>query len=71
MINYTIDRPARGSTAVFEARECTTTYQGTNRRRGHRRANTDRRQEMRFEMNKPDRRENPGRREGDKGPRFW
>jgi hypothetical protein len=71
MNDYTIDTPARGSSAVFEARECTTTYSGINRRRGHRRDNTDRRQELRFELDKPDRRKLAGRRKDDKRPSFW
>jgi hypothetical protein len=72
MSNDSIDRPARGHAAVFEARECgVAVYNGVNRRRGHRRNNTDRRLEMRFELEKPDRREKPGRREGDKRPSFW
>ena len=71
MSDFSIDRTARGSAAVFEARECTVTYNGVNRRRGHRRDNLDRRQEMRFELDKPDRRSHPGRRADDKRPRFW
>ena len=71
MSDFTIDRPARGSSAVFEARECTTTYNGINRRRSHRRGNTDRRQELRFELDKPDRRRVAGRRKDDKRPTFW
>jgi hypothetical protein len=71
MSDYTIDRPNRGSSAVFEARECATTYNGINRRRGHRRNNTDRRQELRFELDKRDRRQVAGRRKDDKRPSFW
>ena len=71
MSDFTIDRPARGSSAVFEAREWTTTHNGINRRRSHRRGNTDRRQELRFELDKPDRRRVAGRRKDDKRPSFW
>jgi len=71
MSDYTIDRPARGSSAVFEARECATEYNGVNRRRGHRRNTADRRQELRFELDKPDRRQSAGRRKDDKRIQFW
>lgn len=71
MSDYSSDRPARGNSAVFEARDCSATYNGANRRRDHRRDNSDRRQELRFEMDKPDRRKIAGRRKDDKRPNFW
>lgn len=46
-------------------------YMGPERRRENRRSGHDRRSEVRFELGKEDRRQNPGRREGDKNPRFW
>lgn len=66
------DHHRRGSSAVFEVQEPTTaTYSGVNRRRDHRRGHHDRREEMRFEMEKPDRRIIAGRRHDDKTPTFW
>jgi hypothetical protein len=66
---------------VFEAREISPSYvvdeegekkyTGPERRTQNRRSGKERRNEIRFEINKQDRRENPGRRKGDKGPRFW
>lgn len=62
----------RGRSAIFEAQERTTaTYNGVNRRRSHRRDHHDRREEMRFEMEKPDRRHIAGRRHDDIQPKFW
>ena len=60
----------RTGTASFEAKEPGKVYKGVERRRQHRRANRDRREEMRFEL-KPDRRQCTGRRADDKTPKFW
>lgn len=58
--------------ASFEPAETRAeTYKGPNRRRVHRRNRGDRREEMRFEPDKNDRRVNPGRRAEDKTPKFW
>jgi hypothetical protein len=66
------DSHSRGHSAVFEPQERTTAiYNGVNRRRTHRRGHHDRREEMRFDMDKPDRRDNPGRRSDDSRPTFW
>jgi len=66
------DNHRRGSSAVFEAQERTTaTFNGVNRRRDHRRGHRDRREEMRFEMEKPDRRLIAGRRHDDMVSKFW
>lgn len=46
-------------------------YKGPERRRQNRRDGRDRREEVRFEFGKDDRRQEPGRREGDKAPKFW
>jgi hypothetical protein len=46
-------------------------YVGPERRKENRRSQTDRRGEVRFEVKKSDRRENSGRREDDKSPKFW
>lgn len=60
-----------GSTR-FEPKETkTANYTGTNRRRSHRRSHGDRREELRFELDKVDRRINPGRRVDDKNIKFW
>lgn len=57
---------------MFEARDPTPeAYRGAERRRLHRRGHHDRREEMRFDMDKPDRRVCSGRRAGDKRPSFW
>lgn len=62
----------QGRSAVFEARErAPEAYKGAERRRNHRREHGDRRVEMRFEMDKPDRRVCTGRRADDKRPAFW
>lgn len=47
------------------------TYKGTERRRQNRRDGKDRREEVRFEAGKEDRRQKPGRRKEDKAPKFW
>ncbi len=46
-------------------------YKGPERRRDNRRDAQDRREEVRFEPGKDDRREKPGRRKEDKAPKFW
>ena len=58
--------------AVFESRQSAQgAYKGPERRRSHRRSRGDRREEMRFELSKPDRRVCEGRRADDKNPKFW
>lgn len=64
-------RVTKGS-ALFEAQDThSESYQGAERRRDHRRGHGDRRLEMRFELDKSDRRENPGRRAGENTAKFW
>ena len=46
-------------------------YNGAERRRENRRKNEDRREEVRFDLKKTDRRQSDGRREVDKAPKFW
>jgi len=46
-------------------------YTGVERRRGNRRSGKERRTEVRFEINKEDRRQNHGRRHDDNSPTFW
>ena len=46
-------------------------YMGQERRRTNRRESTDRREEVRFEIKKTDRREKQGRRGDDKSPTFY
>ena len=46
-------------------------YHGLERRRALRRTGEDRRQEVRFESGKEDRRKGEGRREDDHTPKFW
>jgi type II secretory pathway predicted ATPase ExeA len=46
-------------------------YMGPEQRRGHRRTGEDRRKDIRFEVDKEDRRKNPGRRRDDESPEFW
>ncbi len=66
------DYEPRGRSALFEEKErAPEGYKGTDRRRKHRRAHGDRREEMRFEPQKPDRRTCEGRRSDDKRPKFW
>ena len=69
--------------ALFEAREVSPPsyeeednpakkkYMGPERRRDNRRTGKDRRDEVRFEIGKDDRRQSQGRRRGDKNPKFW
>ena len=69
-MNYESDHThQRGSSAVFEAKERTSTdFNGINRRKLHRRGTDDRRTEMRFQS---DRRDSAGRRADDQRARFW
>ena len=46
-------------------------YTGQERRRKNRRNSKDRRADVRFEIDKSDRREKPGRRHDDSAPKFW
>lgn len=46
-------------------------YKGPERRKEIRRTKADRRQEIRFEPEKDDRRQNPGRRQGDRDNHMW
>lgn len=46
-------------------------YMGVERRRTNRRSGKERRTEVRFEINKEDRRQSHGRRHDDKCPTFW
>ena len=46
-------------------------YMGPEQRRGHRRSAEERRKDIRFELDKEDRRKNQGRRKGDETPDFW
>jgi len=46
-------------------------FTGINKRHINRRVSKDRRSEVRFEVNKPDRRESHGRRSNDSSPSFW
>ncbi len=61
----------RDGPAFDEAKPCKKPYSGPESRRGQRRKNQDRREEVRFDLKNEDRRQNPGRREGDKSPNFW
>ncbi len=70
-----------GEKATFESRDVTgltpskddeeKTYLGPERRHVNRRTGKERRDEVRFELGKEDRRKNHGRRENDSGPDFW
>jgi hypothetical protein len=72
MSSHAIDQHSRGKSAVFEVKEPSPEgYKGPERRRRHRRIRQDRREEMRFEPTKSDRRAEAGRREDDKHPTFW
>ena len=82
-IPLTIEDVAPSSKASFYAKEPTPAssngskaavqkkYMGEERRKGNRRANQDRRGEVRFELNKSDRRQSQGRRSTDITPKFW
>ncbi len=61
-----------GKAAVFgEKPRSAAGYKGPERRRKHRRGYTDRREEMRFDLDKTDRRVCAGRRSDDKQVKFW
>ena len=61
-----------GKAAVFgEKQRSAAGYKGPERRRKHRRGHTDRREEMRFDLDKADRRVLAGRRSDDKQVKFW
>ena len=61
-----------GRAAVFgEKPRSAAAYKGPERRRKHRRGHTDRREEMRFDLDKTDRRVCAGRRSDDKQVKFW
>lgn len=70
-IELTDNTPRSGAAVFGEKPRSAKGYTGPERRRGHRRGHTDRRQEMRFDMDKPDRRVCAGRRADDKRPKFW
>ncbi len=58
--------------AVFEERQRRPeSYAGAERRRKHRRGHKDRREDLRFELDKTDRRVCAGRRADDKNLKFW
>ena len=65
------DKNQQGRTTLFESRDLSPIYTGSDRRRDHRRTHNDRRVEMRFEMDKPDRRDCPGRRGDDAKAKLW
>jgi hypothetical protein len=46
-------------------------YMGPEQRRGHRRGGEERRKDIRFELDKEDRRKDQGRRKDDETPEFW
>ena len=46
-------------------------YMGVERRRANRRSGNDRRGDVRFDLDKNDRRQNKGRREDDFAPDYW
>ena len=57
---------------VFGSEEChADKYMGVERRRGNRRTAIDRRGDVRFDLNAEDRRQCPGRRDGDKTAARW
>jgi hypothetical protein len=61
------DTPESGDKPLFEARELSDPgpYKGPERRKGNRRSGVDRRKNIRFEIDKEDRRKSYGRRKGD------
>ncbi|MEQ9463805.1 MAG: hypothetical protein RJQ10_09095 [Haliea sp.] len=59
------------SPPVYKDRKGETHYTGPERRRGHRRRNEERRGAVRFDIKQPERRDQAGRREEDKAPKFW
>jgi len=46
-------------------------YMGVERRKGNRRSGKDRRSDVRFDLDKSDRRQSQGRREEDHTPKYW
>jgi hypothetical protein len=46
-------------------------YMGVERRKANRRSGKDRRDDVRFDLDKSDRRQNQGRREEDHTPKYW
>lgn len=46
-------------------------YTGVEQRLDNRRKTSDRREDVRFDLTKTDRRQSEGRRENDKAPKFW
>ena len=67
-----IERHERGSRAVFgEIERPQPRYTGAERRRQTRRKRADRREELRFELDKKDRRATAGRRADDVDIKFW
>ncbi len=66
------ERQERSRPAVFgEVERPKEHYTGAERRRQHRRKQTDRREELRFDLKKTDRRVCEGRRADDKNLKFW
>jgi hypothetical protein len=61
------------SPATYDPKDekSTRKYMGPERRRENRRSGHDRRNDVRFELNKEDRRKSQGRRHDDKSPQFW
>ena len=60
------------SPATSEVNEAQTKkYMGQERRRVDRRQSSDRRVDVRFEVDKNDRRQKSGRRHNDAAPKFW
>ena len=67
-----MERYERSRPAVFgEVERPKASYTGTERRRQTRRHQRDRREELRFELDKTDRRVCEGRRAEDKTLKFW
>ncbi|MEP4484010.1 MAG: hypothetical protein ABJ013_00150 [Halioglobus sp.] len=57
---------------AFGSEEChVDKYMGTERRRDNRRTAIDRRGDVRFDLKAEDRRQDPGRRDGDKTAARW
>lgn len=67
-----VERYDRSGPAVFgEVERQKQRYNGVERRRQNRRARSDRRQELRFELDTTDRRVSAGRRADDNDIKFW
>jgi hypothetical protein len=67
-----VERHERSGPAVFgEVERPKQRYTGVERRRNNRRAQSDRRQELRFELDTTDRRVSAGRRADDNDIKFW